>query len=630
MGDQHDAEGIIRRGHMKTNLFNKTLTQVAVASALLSSASSAVANSNEGIDSASLEQIVVTANRSQQDKFLSLSATQSIGQAEIEAIQPQNITELLNTVAGLTVTNLGGPGQSASVFMRGTESNHTLILVDGVRVGSATLGTTSFSSMSVGLIDRIEVVKGPRGALWGSDAIGGVIQIFTKKLKSGEGHVTAGVGSNGYWKTEAAIGLGDDLNSLTIAGSLEESDDFNATDYAGQEDDDGYDRQSFSINGYSQLTDEYSLNLVSRYEEGGSQYDNKYGGSDENEHKNYSVKVGGAYESGKLLVETSIAKSQDQGGTFKGGVDPKVVTEITTKREQFGLLGHYSLDAKTSFVGGFDWYEERVSNSGLAYAKDKRIARAIFVQARHQLDSFLFEGAVRKDDIQGLDKETTYNLSAGYQLNDDWLVSLSQGTGFKAPTFNDLYWPGAGNPTLKPEKVDSTEILVRNQFENGSVEVSFYDSEIENLIDWAPDAGGNYHPENIDNATAKGVDLTVSLQTGDLSHLLAAGYVDTEDKSTGNQLLRRPKVSATYTLGYQLDALTANLVLDYRGDSKDNKFTQLTLNSVLLTNISLGYQLTKEFSVTGKVNNLFDRDYVVAEHYLTDGVNYQLSATYTF
>lgn len=107
MGDQHDAEGIIRRGHMKTNLFNKTLTQVAVASALLSSASSAVANSNEGIDSASLEQIVVTANRSQQDKFLSLSATQSIGQAEIEAIQPQNITELLNTVAGLTVTNLG-------------------------------------------------------------------------------------------------------------------------------------------------------------------------------------------------------------------------------------------------------------------------------------------------------------------------------------------------------------------------------------------------------------------------------------------------------------------------------------------------------------------------------------------
>ena len=622
---------------MKTKTFNKTLTQVAVASALLSAASSAVANSNEGAENDSLEHIVVTASRSQQDKFLSLSATEVIGKAEIEAIQPQNITELLNTVAGLTVTNLGGPGQSSSVFMRGTESNHTLILVDGVRVGSATLGTTSFSSMSVGLIERIEVVKGPRGALWGSDAIGGVIQIFTKKLKSGEGYVSGSVGSHGFWKTEAAIGLGNDTSSLTIAAAKEESDGINATDYSGQEDEDGYERKSFSINGQSQLTDELSLNLVSRYEKGGSQYDNKWGGSDENEHKNYSVKVGGAYNSGKLLVETSIAKSQDQGGTFAGNSTPKVVSEITTKRDQFGLLGQYSLNEKTSFVGGFDWYEERASHSTLTYDKNKRIARAAFIQLRHQQDALLFEGAVRKDDIQGLDKETTYNLSVGYQLDNDWLVSLSKGTGFKAPTFNDLYWPGAGNPTLDPEKVESIEILVRNQFENGSVEVSLYDSEIENLIDWAPDAGGNYHPENIDNATAKGVDLTVSLQTGDLSHLLAAGYVDTEDKSTGKQLLRRPRVTAAYTLGYQLDALTANLVLDFRGKSKDERFNtvtyatdSITLSSVLLTNVSLSYQLTNDFSVTGKVNNIFDKDYVVADHYLTDGVNYQLAATYTF
>ncbi|WP_114326027.1 TonB-dependent receptor [Candidatus Colwellia aromaticivorans] len=326
---------------MKTKLFNKTLTQIAVASALLSAASSAVANSNESAEDANLEQIVVTANRSQQDLFLSLSATQVIGQAEIEAIQPQNITELLNTVAGVTVANLGGAGQSASVFMRGTNGNHTLILVDGVRVGSATLGTTSFSSMSVGLIDRIEVVKGPRGALWGSDAIGGVIQIFTKKLQSGEGFVTVGLGSNGYWKTEAAIGLGNESNSLTIAGALEETDGFNTTDYPGQEDKDGYDRQSFSLNGQSKLTEQYSLNLISRYEKGGAQYDNKYGGSDENEHENYSVKLEAVYNSGNILVETFVAKSQDEGGTFKGDSDPKVVNEITTKRDQFGFLGQY-------------------------------------------------------------------------------------------------------------------------------------------------------------------------------------------------------------------------------------------------------------------------------------------------
>lgn len=151
----------------KKEVFKKTLSQLAVTSALLTLGANASANSISHASDSSLDKIVVTANRSQQDQFLSLSSTQVIGQAEIQAIQPQNITELLNTLAGVSVVNQGGAGQASSVYMRGTNSNHTLVLVDGVRVGSATLGTTSFSSMSVGLIDRIEVVKGPRGALWG-------------------------------------------------------------------------------------------------------------------------------------------------------------------------------------------------------------------------------------------------------------------------------------------------------------------------------------------------------------------------------------------------------------------------------------------------------------------------------
>lgn len=638
LSDQRDAEGVIERGNMKTNLqkkalpnknlFNKTLAQIAVTSALLTLGLNASANSIDTEQDSDLDKIVVTANRSQQDQFLALSSTQVIGQTEIQAIQPQNITELLNTVAGVSVVNQGGAGQASSVYMRGTNSNHTLVLVDGVRVGSATLGTTSFSSMSVGLIDRIEVVKGPRGALWGADAIGGVIQIFTKKLQSGEGVVSAGIGSHGLWKTEAAVGLGNDDHSLTLSASVEDSDGFNATDYAGQEDKDGYDRQSFSINGHSQLTDEFAVNLVSRYEKGGAKYDTSWAGSaDENEHDNYSAKISGEYQSNNLFVETSYAASQDQGSTFSGSADPRIVNEITTKRDQFGLLGQYIFSDVTSFTAGFDWYNEKVSGTSASYEKDSRKASALFVQARHQVDAVLFEAALRQDDIQGLDKETTYNVSAGYQLSDDWLISLSKGTGFKAPTFNDLYWPGSGNPNLNPEKVDSTELLSRYKFESGSVEVSVYKSDIENLIAWAPDATGSWKPSNINSATAEGVELTVSVQQGPFSHSLAAAYVETEDESTGKQLTRRPKVTSTYTLGYQFDALSANLILDYRGDSEEST---KTLDSVLLTNLSLSYQLSSELSVTGKVNNLFDENYTLAEHYLTDGTNYQLLATYAF
>ncbi|MCI2284080.1 TonB-dependent receptor [Colwellia sp. MSW7] len=203
------------------------------------------------------------------------------------------------------------------------------------------------------------------------------------------------------------------------------------------------------------------------------------------------------------------------------------------------------------------------------------------------------------------------------------MLSISQGTGFKAPTFNDLYWPGSGNPALKPENVESKEILLRNSFSNGSVEISVYDADIDNLINWAPDAEGNWSPANIDKASAKGVDLTVALQSGDFSHLLAAGYVKTEDESTGNELLRRPKVKATYTLGYQIEALTTSITLDYRGKSEDNKYVPITLDAALLTNVSVNYQFSDKFSVIAKLNNLFDKDYDVAEHYYTDGVNYQ-------
>lgn len=619
--------------------FNKTLTQVAVATALLTAATSATANnSTKGAQDAELEQIIVTANRSQQDKFLSLSATEVIGRAEIEAIQPQNITELLNTISGVSVANLGGAGQSSSVFMRGTNGNHTLILVDGVRVGSATLGTTSFSTMSVALIDRIEVVKGPRGALWGSDAIGGVIQIFTKKLHSGEGVVSAGIGSHGFWKTEGAIGLGNEQHSLTIAAAAEKSDGFNITDYPGQEDEDGYERQSISVNGQSKLSDQYSLSLVSRYEEGGADYDNQYGGADENEHENYSVKLGGQYSANQLQVDLSAATSQVQGGTVSYSADNvKKVDEITTKRNQLSLVANYQVSELTSVAGGIDWFKEKVSNNYdlsawtdgyQQWARKDRTVKAAFVQGRHQMNDFLFEGAIRKDDVEALGNETTYNISAGYQIQEDWLVSASRGTGFKAPTFNDLYWPGSGNPDLKPEKVTSNEILLRNRQDNGLLEVSVYNSKIENLIAWAPNAEGNWQPANVDAAKIKGIDLSFNQQFVEFSHKLAVSYTKTKDEKTGDELLRRPKVKASYTLGYALDKLNAHLMLDYRGKSYDRG--DVELSDVLLTNLSLSYNFSDSFVVTGKVNNLFDSEYQVADHYLTDGTNYKLTATYSF
>jgi vitamin B12 transporter len=638
---------------MKTKLFNKTPIQLAIAGIIFSSLTSSIAYAKDA-NADEMENIIITANRTQQEQFLTLSATQVITKEDIVAFQPQNVTDLLEKVAGISVVNQGGAGQASSVSMRGTSSGHTLVLVDGVRIGSATLGSTSFGGISVALIERIEVVKGPRAALWGSDAIGGVIQIFTKKQQLGEGVISAGLGSNGLWKTDASIGLGNDQHSLTLSASAEESDGFSATKIDGDAydtDEDGYNRFSLAAVGESKINDEFSLHLASRWEQGGAEYDQSIqyynpdnGSANESEYENYYLRVAGQYQSGALFTEVSLSTSQDQGETFGNDVKKSDSDEIKTQRDQFSALGQYSFSDATSITTGVDFYTEEVSTDTdkdawtpgfQKWAVEERDVNAVFIQARHQLDAFLFEGAVRRDDIEDVDVEVTYNASVGYQINDSWLVSLNRSTGFKAPSFNDLYWPGSGNPDVKPESITSNEILIRNQFSSdgidGSVEMSFFDSDIENLIAWSPNASGAWQPSNINQADIQGLELTLNATTGDFSHQLSIAAIDAKDAQLDVQLARRPEVTANYTLGYHWQEFTLNGVLSYRDESpeKTNADSDI-LDDYWLVNVSLSYQATNKLVFIGKVNNLFDEEYETAQNYVADGTNFLLTATYSF
>lgn len=638
---------------MKTKLFNKTPIQLAIAGIIFSSLTSATVRANDA-SADTIENIVVTANRTQQDQFLTLSATEVITKEDIVAFQPQNVTDLLEKIAGISVVKQGGGGQESSVFMRGTNSGHTLVLLDGVRIGSATLGSTSFGAISVALIERIEVVKGPRAALWGSDAIGGVIQIFTKKQQSGEGIISAGFGSNGLWKTDASIGLGNEQHSLTLTVSAEENDGFTATksdDSPYDTDDDGFNRLSFGAIGESKINDEFTLHLASRWEQGGSEYDQsiKYynpdnAAADENEHENYHLRLAGQYQSGALFTEVSLATSQDQGETFGNEVAKSESDEIKTQRDQLSVLGQYSFSESTSITTGFDLYKEEVSTDTdkdpwtpgfQKWAVQERDVSGLFIQARHQLDAFLFEGAVRWDDIEDVEEETTYNASIGYQINDAWLVSINRSTGFKAPSFNDLYWPGSGNAELAPESITSNEILIRNKFSNdsidGSIEFSYFESEIDNLIAWAPGASGAWQPSNINQAEIEGYELSVYAASNNFSHQLALAFIDAKDANLDVQLARRPEFTANYTFSYHWQDVTLNSILSYRDDSfeKADKDADV-LEDYWLADISLSYQATESLVVIGKVNNLFDKSYETAQNYAADGTNFLVTATYSF
>ena len=428
------------------------------------------------------EHILVTANRSQQDSFLALSSNVVITNYEIEAMQVTSVGDILKTVAGISVVNQGDAGQMTSIFTRGTNSNHTLVIIDGVRVNSATTGATNLSAISVQQIDRIEVVKGPRAALWGSDAIGGVIQIFTKQYQQGAGNVAVGFGSHDFYQAGGSLGFGNEQHRFTVNVSTEKSDGFNA--YTSDPNDpydidepdaDGYQRESLSLVGRSTITEQLSINFVGRYEQTYSEYDSAYGGYpgvNEQNSNNYHVKADSLYIGDTYSINFALAKSQDQGERFGSGVVESDAQALTTKRDQASLLAQFQPLAQTSFATGAEWYEEQVAaNYDLSswtegvqqYGQASRDVRAVFLQANHQQDELLFESAVRYDDIESVGNKTTYNVSVGYRLDDNWLVSVNRGTGFKAPTFNALYWPGSGNPLLHPEHSLTHELLLRNQ-----------------------------------------------------------------------------------------------------------------------------------------------------------------------
>lgn len=635
---------------------NKTIIATTLISIGLSASFSQQAIAfNTDID----DQMLVTANRSQQDQFLALSANSVITSEQIKTMQVGNISELIDTIAGISVVQQGGSGQNTSVFMRGTNSNHTLILVDGVRINSATLGTTNLTAISPSQIERIEIVKGPRAALWGSDAIGGVIQIFTKQLHSGEGSLTLGAGSNGLVQADAAVGLGNDRHNLSISVSTESSDGFNAytTDPfpydINEDDDDGYDRFSVSAVGNSQLTNTVSLHLVSRFENGNSEFDASYPDSpcwfddtlacpafyaNEQDHENYSVKVASRYQGDKLFSELALSTSQDEAENSGNGTVPST---ITTERDQVSFINQYQFSNSTSLSLGIDYYVEEISNSEdldgwvpgfQTWEEVERDVSAVFVQAQHQLGNFLLEGAARHDDIENLDAETTYNASIGYKINADWLVSVTRGTGFKAPTFNDLYWPGSGNPELKPEKITNNEILIRRQFSSpnlsAKVEFSAFDSEIKNLIAWAPNEFGLWQPANINSAEISGLEASIMLNFANLNNQLNLAFVDAEDSVTGDKLLRRPELTATYTLGYHWQNFTFNSVVSYRDESVDAG--DVKLDSYVLVDLGVNYHATNNITVNAKVNNIFDEEYETSLNYYADGTNYKASVTYSF
>lgn len=576
-------------------MLNKTTLGVAISAALSFSVSGA---------EQSIEKITVTANKFEQSINDVLASVNVIERAEIEASNVRDLPTLLSTRVGFQVNPNGGFGQNTGVSLRGTGSGDTLILIDGVRTGSATLGQKALNNVPLNSIERIEIIKGSRAAVYGSDALAGVINIITRESDSLS--LSATFGSDSYQNYQVAGSVkSDDITTAFNAG-FEKTDNFDVLQGVAP-DEDGYENKNlgFKFN----YTDAHygDFKLLGQYSEGYADYDSRFSPADStierDDFKNYQLSAGWSknYTNQTHSIDLALSTDDSDNTYVDFSVGPTTSTFIT-KRTQIDYNGQYLLFNELNISGGINWYNDDVSHSSQLFVEDSRDVLAVFVGAYYDADKVLANLTVRQDDDEQFGDETTYTAAAGYHLSEDATFRISQSTGFKAPTFNDLYYPLYGNPDLQPEKSVNRELGLSVDFDIAQVDIAIFRNNIEDKIDY----DANFALANIDEARYEGVEFSLSQQFFGFDSNLNFAYLSAEDEETGAELRNVAKRTFNWELAKQFGAFDASLDMQYRSD-RQGAVTRL--GSYTLWNLAGNYQVNEHIEVSLRVENLFDKEY---------------------
>ncbi|EPP21276.1 TonB-dependent receptor [Vibrio fluvialis] len=606
---------------------NKSLLAVAVAS-LLPYAPFSFAQ-----DTSADETVVVTANRFEQKQASVLSATTVISRQEIEQYQANSLTEVLRRVPGVEIAQNGGRGHNASVFMRGTNSDHVLVLVDGVRIDSAA-GGVAINHFPLGLVERLEVIRGPGAAMYGSDAVGGVINIITRSHRGNNlKQVTAGIGSNQTRKGDVVAKA--DVNEqghLQLAAGFEKTDGYDikstqtGVDY-------GYESQNL-MGGYEHRFNDNWLGYVSaswfdsdvEYNSSGSVY---HGFSD---NQSFTGQLN--YEGAKLksLVTLNYQQTENLDYSQSEGKD-NASTRANIDLTQIQWANIYQLNEYVELGGGVDGRRESLGDDALSYgsahslAGESRDTKGIFGSGKLTISDWVLEANVRHDKHDKYDEHTTWSVAAGYQLGKYHRVRASYGTAYKAPSYSDL----TTTPDLEAEESRNIEVGVSGDYSFARWNISAYDNRVDNLIIWYEGSSG-WYSDNVD-ARIKGLEMDVNFDTGPINHTLVAEFKDHEDDN-GVQLARRAKQNYKWITSAQFGDVEVNTTYTFTGKRLDLPKTEATdedyIPATNLWDVSVGYWVSDAFVVRTRVENLFNEQYETAVGYRSPERAYYLNASYQF
>ncbi|BCS49946.1 vitamin B12 transporter BtuB [Aeromonas jandaei] len=581
--------------------------------------------------------LVITANRVEQPVSSVLAPVVVIDRAEIESRQVQSLPDLLKTLPGVQMATLGGRGHISSLFIRGTNSNHSLVLMNGRPIAAMVAGTPDLSQIPLGNIERIEYIRGPRAAVYGSDAIGGVINLITKtSAKNGsETHLKGGAGSHGYGqgelRTVQSLGQKTDMNMLI---GYERTDGFDIVANTKQPDRDGFASRNGQIGLNHAFNDAWSADFNAQG------YDNLTdtdGSTDQSRVQAFQYDGGLKFQGKDLISRLEASYGENKLKTWQEAKGEASGEPIHTGLTRFSWINSWSGIEGMNLTGGADWQREEMKSDSRSYGKTfsapDRDNTGLFAVGSYRWQALLWELSGRTDDNQQYGRHNTWSAASGLDIDENHNVRLSYGTGFKAPTFNQLYYPGSENPTLKPEESKNLELGLSGRYSAWDWSVNLYRNRIDNLIYCLTSMSYTCNPKNT-TADIKGVETEIGIDTGPVHHRLSYDYTRAKDKGNQDlQLLRRAEHKGSWIADTRFDATTLTTELLYVGKRYDNNWAtnqRVELGAYTLLNLAASYEVTQQFTLGGRIDNLFDRDYAPAYGYASPGTEFKVTADYRF
>ncbi len=570
-------------------------------------------------DALKLPDVLISASRQVESRTATSAANTVFTRADIDRLQPTSVTDLLSRVPGVQVAPTGGRGSLPGIFMRGTKAAQSLVLVDGVRIANATSGDSGLQFLDVDQIERVEVLRGSRSAVYGSDAIGGVIQIFPRRSNTPGLQPRLRIAAGSHQTVQRSLGLsgGNDATHFNLGASLDETAGIDSTgpSFASDGDHDAYRNQSFNLSLSHTFSERFEAGVNLLDSRGRSEYDNPFGGFDpvtfesfgQKPYTDFSVSSLGSYFAAQLndawRSRLELAHSENRDDKRDKLSAERFV--FNTYRDQLTWQNDLALGEQNTLLIGGDWYEDRV-HASTDFTEDSRWNRAVFAQHRYQGEQFSTELGVRHDRNQQFGGQTTWSGSLTVPLNADNDVLLSYSEGFRAPTFNDLYYPQYSNPNLDPEHSKSYELQWRSQLATTTrLETSLYRTDLRDAIVFGQDS----IPRNVASARINGLEMALSQQWASWHAQLGMALIDPRDRDTGHTLARRARRTLSLDLDRDFGRFSAGASWQAVSSSYDDEANRNRIGGHSLLGLRGSWAASDEVKLEAKLDNVLDRRY---------------------